>query len=111
MDVELLVTPDCPNESAAHALLRRALDDVGLAIVPVATSVIDSAEHAARRGFTGSPTILVNGRDPFTSSDQTGLACRVYIRDGRAYGIPDVRDLRRALKQAAEGEQGKDSRR
>lgn len=101
MDVELLVTPECPNEAAARELLRVALDDVGLARVPFVTSVIDSSEHAARRGFTGSPTILINGRDPFAAADQPGFACRLYSRHGRSYGIPDVRDLRRALKQAA----------
>jgi hypothetical protein len=109
MDVELLVTPECPNETPARVLLRTALDDVGLARIPVVTSVVGSVEDAARRGFTGSPTILINGRDPFVAADQPGLACRIYTIDGTARGVPDVRDLRRALKQAAVGEAGRDS--
>jgi hypothetical protein len=109
MDVELLVTPECPNETAARDLLRTALDDVGLTRVPVVTSIVGSVEDAARRGFTGSPTILINGRDPFVAADQSGLACRIYTIDGTAHGIPDVRDLRRALKQAAAGEAGREA--
>ena len=51
MDVELLVVPDCPNEAPAAALLRTALDDVGLARTPVTTTVIDTPAEAERRGF------------------------------------------------------------
>jgi len=65
MDVELLVVADCPNGTRAAALLCTALRDVGLGRVEITTTVITSPEHAGRRGFTGSPTILIDGNDPF----------------------------------------------
>ena len=40
MDVELRVIADCPNEGAAAALLRTALDDIGLPSVTFTRSVI-----------------------------------------------------------------------
>jgi hypothetical protein len=102
MDVELLVVPDCPNEVPAAALLRTALDDVGLARIPVTRTVIDTQEHAERRGFIGSPTIRIDAADPFAEPGQpVALACRIYRNTTGPAGIPDLRQLRQALKQAA----------
>jgi hypothetical protein len=99
MDVELLVVPDCPHESAAAALLRTALDDVGLGHLTFDVTVIDTHETAEARGFVGSPTFLLNGADPLAAPGQSAsLACRLY--PGGA-GLPDLRDLRQALKRAA----------
>ena len=66
VDVELLVVPDCPNESVALSLLRVAFDRVGLAAQSVRTTVIASQEQAQDRGFVGSPTILIDGVDTRT---------------------------------------------
>ncbi len=74
MDVELLVVADCPHESQAAALLQTALRDVGLVGVDVTTSVIDTPQQAEQRGFTGSPTILIDGSDPFAEPGQTSSA-------------------------------------
>lgn len=102
MDVELLVVPDCPNEAPAAALLRTALDDVGLGRVPVTTTVIDTQEHAERLRFIGSPTIRIDGADPFAEPGQpVALACRIYRNTTGPAGIPDLRQLRQALKRAA----------
>jgi hypothetical protein len=70
VDVELLVVPDCPNESVALSVLRLAFDRVGLAGQTVRTTVIAGQEQAQERGFVGSPTILINGVDPFGAAGQ-----------------------------------------
>lgn len=102
MDVELLVTADCPHETQAAALLRTALDDVGLSSVDITTTVITTPEQADRRVFPGSPTIFLDGRDPFAEPGQIpALACRVYVTPSGHSGIPDLRALRQALKRAA----------
>ncbi|MCX4657503.1 hypothetical protein AB0N79_40000 [Streptomyces microflavus] len=103
MEIELLVVPDCPNEAPARDLLVRALADVGLADTDVCVRVVDSQQKAAELGFTGSPTVLVNGRDPFSVAGRdAALACRVYRGpDGALSGLPDEGELRRALKRAA----------
>ncbi|MDQ2738313.1 MAG: hypothetical protein M3Y35_06800 [Actinomycetota bacterium] len=103
MDVELLVIADCPNGTRAAALLCSALRNLGLGRVEITTTVITSPEHAERRGFTGSPTILIDGNDPFPEPDQpSALACRVYPTSSGPGGIPDLRMLREALKRAVD---------
>lgn len=99
MDVELLVIPDCPHSAAAAGLLRAALDDVGLGRVSIRVSVVETEQDAETRRFPGSPTILIDGRDPFARPDaRPALACRMY-EPGAA--TPDLRQLRQALKRAA----------
>jgi hypothetical protein len=59
--VEVLSTPGCPN--AAETL---ALAGAVVAAVRPGTAVRDvrlTEEQARERGFPGSPTVLVNGRD------------------------------------------------
>ena len=98
----LLVTPDCPHRAAAAALLRTALDDVGLTGTEFATAVVATAEEATRIGFIGSPTILVDGEDPFAvPGARPGLACRIYPSPTGPTGLPPLRELRQALKRAA----------
>ncbi|MER7468661.1 hypothetical protein [Streptomyces sp. NPDC097981] len=57
---------------------------------------------AERSGFTGSPSILIDGRDPFAEPGTVpSLACRVYpTATGRA-GVPGFDQLRQALQEAA----------
>jgi hypothetical protein len=102
MDVELLVVPECPNEQPAAALFRTALDDVGLAGVPFRTTVIATHDGAVCRAFTGSPTFLIDGTDPFAVAGRAPtLACRVYAGADGLVGVPDLPALRQALKRHA----------
>ena len=102
MDVEVLVVADCPNEGAAVALVRRALDDIGLTRVPIRTRVVASDRDATELGFVGSPTVRIDGTDPFESRGMTaGLACRVYVEHGVRSGLPDLTKLRQVLKRHA----------
>lgn len=103
MDVEVLVVADCQNEGSAVTLVRRALDDVGLRRVPIRTRVVSSEQAAEKLGFVGSPTIRINGADPFESRGiAAGLACRIYVENGVRSGLPDLGKLRQALKSHAE---------
>lgn len=102
VDVGLLVVPDCPNADPAMRLLQTALTKVGLGATSVRTIVIDSGLAEYRRGFTGSPTILLNGRDPFAEpGNQPGLACRVYVTPTGPAGTPPLAELRAELGRAA----------
>ena len=101
MDVELLVVQDCPNEAPAAAVLRTALDEVGLSGIGIVTTVIDTWEEAVRRGFVGSPTFLINGVDPFSEPGRApALACRVYPHPTGLTGVPDLSELRQALTRS-----------
>lgn len=103
MDVRLLIIEACPNEGTAATLLRRALNDVGLARVPFETEVVTGLEQAKALGFVGSPTFLIDGQDPFGEPGRLpALACRVYRSAAGAAAVPDIGPLRQALKRAAD---------
>jgi len=102
MDVEVLVIPGCPGSDAASALLRRALDDIGLAGTPFTVRIIDSDEAARARRLAGSPAFVVDGVDLFHSGREGGaLACRMYRTADGPRNVPDLHALREALKERA----------
>ncbi len=100
MRIDLLVVPDCPNEAPARDLLSALLAEQGLT-ASVVTTVVSSADEAQARGFTGSPTFLINGVDPFAQDGaRVGLACRVYRSAHGLAGLPDREELALALVMA-----------
>jgi hypothetical protein len=98
--VTLLYLPDCPNWQTADTNLRSALLQAG-ADLPVHRRLVDTIEDAERLGFLGSPTVLIDGRDPFaTPGAVPGLSCRVYRTHAGLAGAPTVALLRAALANA-----------
>jgi hypothetical protein len=100
MELTVLTVPGCPNATAFEERLAAALADHPGAVVR--RRQIADEQEAAQAGMAGSPTLLINGADPFAAPGQVpGLSCRLY-RDatGRPAGAPSVADLRRALEQA-----------
>ncbi|MCX5388501.1 hypothetical protein [Streptomyces sp. NBC_00094] len=104
MEIEILVVPDCPHQQLAEQRIRQALEAASLTASVLNTRVIADEAEAERASFTGPPTILVNGHDPFAEAGAIpSLACRIrHTPDGLA-GAPGVDQLRRALGAAAEG--------
>ncbi|MCX4672667.1 alkylmercury lyase family protein [Streptomyces sp. NBC_01381] len=104
MRITVLTVPDCPNASAARERLRAALAGRAAEVVQVEVvqvEVRDEAE-AARWGMTGSPTVLLDGNDPFARPGAApSVSCRIYRHeDGAVDGAPAVAELRRALTAA-----------
>lgn len=100
LELTLLTVPDCPNAAAFEERLAATLADRPDVIVR--RREIAGEREAAEARMYGSPTLLINGVDPFAALGQApGLACRLY-RDaaGRPSGAPSVEALRRALEQA-----------
>lgn len=98
MDVRLLYLNGCPHWTVAEERLRSALASVGRDDEAIQRVLVETPEDAVRLGFIGSPTILLDGRDPFATGDeQAALACRVFSTpEGRA-GSPTVGQLAEAL--------------
>lgn len=102
MHLTILAVPGCPNAVLLEERVTSVLADHGH--VTVSRHLITTAEEATRWGMHGSPTILVNGTDPFGGPGQAAsMSCRLY-RDtsGRITGAPSTAQLRRAIEQAAE---------
>ncbi len=105
-EIELLWWNGCPSTERALTELRDALADVGLPEAEVRITEVRSDEEARERGFTGSPTILIEGVDCAPTTDEDiGLNCRVYRRrDDRISPTPDPEDVRQALRRALAAE-------
>lgn len=97
MELVLLTVPGCPNAATFEERLAAALARHPGTVVH--RREIASEPEAAQAGMHGSPTLLVDGTDPFASPGQApSLSCRLY-RDttGRMSGAPTVEALRSAL--------------
>lgn len=99
--VELMVVPHCPNIVPAQAQLRAILDELGLTGMTIQTTVIRSDDEAVARGFTGSPSLRINGVDPSPSSGPVGMSCRLYRAADGLSGLPDPVDVRAAIAAAS----------
>jgi hypothetical protein len=98
IEIELLIVPGCPNATAAQELLRSALLAAGLPDMSIRVSVIETDHQARERGFVGSPTILINGVDPFGDlGPPPALTCRLYSGSVGPSGLPSAEQLRKAL--------------
>lgn len=65
--------------------------------VIVTHHLIETPAEARRVGFRGSPTVLLNGVDPFAAASDPvgGLSCRVYQTPDGPAGSPTLDQLRR----------------
>ena len=100
MEITLQYFDGCPNwrTTAAHlaTLADQRVDST------IGYEVIDTHEAAVARGFRGSPTVLVDGVDPFADENApVGLACRVYQTEDGYAGSPSLSQLRRAIESAS----------
>lgn len=99
VEVTLRYFGSCPNWQTTAARLRAALDSTGHANTVVRHEKVETSNDAERLGFVGSPTILVDGQDPFLSpGTPVGLACRVYRTPKGLRGSPTVEQLRAVLR-------------
>ncbi len=100
MDVSLLYFDGCPNHHAALALLETLLAEAGWSGTIQFVNV-DSPERAEDLNFRGSPTVLINGDDPFLDTEApVGLSCRIYPTDEGYRGTPPKRELRAAIARS-----------
>ncbi len=97
-DVRLLYFEDCPNWRVAEAHLKEALVSVGADPDTVIYEQVTTLDQAEALGFRGSPTILVDGTDPFAEPDvPAGLTCRIYRTAMGLQRVPTVEQLQAAL--------------
>lgn len=101
MRVTIQYFEGCPHWKLANERLRKALGAEHREDVEVGYQLIDSPEEAERVGFHGSPTILIDGHDPFVTGDEpVGLTCRVFRTERGREGSPSEAQLRAVLNVA-----------
>lgn len=96
MEVTLLYFDDCPNWRDADTHLRTLQEE--LPDLRVTRRHVDTPEEAERTRFRGSPSILIEGVDPFADADApVGLSCRMYQTPDGPAGSPTLDQLRELL--------------
>jgi hypothetical protein len=100
MHLIVLAVAGCPNAPVLEDRLAAVLE--GRAGVSVSREVISDEGEAARWGMHGSPTLLIDGADPFAEPGQRpSMSCRRYRVDGgQVSGVPSAGELRRVIERA-----------
>jgi hypothetical protein len=98
VEIVLQYFDGCPGWRVAEERLRIALAEAGTAATVTEVEVATLAD-AERVGFTGSPTILIDGRDRFGGADAApSLACRRYVTEDGIEPAPSVEQLVAAIR-------------
>lgn len=94
-NVTLLYFDGCPHWQTTDERLRSLADELDFVLDH---ERVDTQEAAEARSFRGSPTILVDGDDPFARGDEpVGLSCRIYQTPDGPAGSPTPDQLRSVL--------------
>ncbi len=98
MHLTVLAVPDCPNAPVLTGRLTAVLAD--LDGVSLSHQVISDEVAAASWGMHGSPTLLIDGVDPFAAPGQpASMSCRLFAdENGQLSGAPSVGQLRQAIE-------------
>lgn len=97
MKITLQYFDGCPNWKMTKADLTTLIADHGLETT-ISYQLIDTPEAAEEHNFRGSPTVLMEGVDPFADPDApTGLSCRIYKTETGMAGTPSLSQLEEAL--------------
>jgi hypothetical protein len=97
MHITLQYFDSCPNWRIAESRVKSIIDDNDLEVT-LSYQRIETPEDAERYGFAGSPTLIIDGQDPFApETPQVGLACRTYLTAAGTAESPTVEQLEKAL--------------
>ncbi len=103
MEITIRYFDGCPNWQVARQRVTQTLEAIPVEERPsVKLERVETAEEAERLGFRGSPTVLIDGRDPFADdSAPVGLSCRVYRTESGFEGSPSLDQLYEVLNTDA----------
>ena len=99
MEITMQYFDGCPNWEVLDHRIAEALH--GRTDASIIRQRVETTEEAIRLGFHGSPTILIDGIDPFAEpSAPVGLACRVFRTPNGLAGSPTLEQLHAAFSEA-----------
>jgi hypothetical protein len=103
MDITLQYFNGCPNWMVTDGRLKTLIDEQDLDAT-IRYQLIETHEAAVEHGFRGSPTVLIDGEDPFAEHDApVGLSCRIYLTDDGPAGSPTLQQLQQATTASRPG--------
>jgi hypothetical protein len=96
--ITILHTPGCPNVALVRQRLADALARLSGPAPRVLVEEVADADEASRRNFHGSPAVLIDGVDLFTTAGTPpAFACRIYRSETGSEGAPSVDQIVAAL--------------
>ena len=99
MSVTIRYLDGCPSWQRVRERLRAAAREVGVDL-DVRLEPVETLQEAQRLGLPGSPTILLEGVDPFARPGSVpALACRLYDTPAGPAEVPTVDQLAAALRR------------
>lgn len=97
MTITIQYFDSCPNWRIAEGRVKSIVEEHGLE-ASIEYQRIETDDDAVEYRFAGSPTLLIDGVDPFASGQMpVGLACRTYVTDEGPAESPTVAQLEEAL--------------
>ena len=104
MKITIQYFDGCPHWKLADRRLTDVLQGLDGDKFTLEYQLIESPEMAERLRFRGSPTILIDGRDPFaTGAEPIGMSCRVFRTEQGVQGAPTEEQLREVLEGTRRG--------
>ncbi|MHB8431195.1 MAG: hypothetical protein ACYDDZ_11810, partial [Acidimicrobiales bacterium] len=98
-----LAHPGLPERRSSPPAARRRPRAVPRSRSSSRDREIASPDEAGRRGFHGSPALLVDGMDPFAGAETPpAFACRTYRTETGVEGAPSVDQIVTALTAGVE---------
>lgn len=87
--IEFLYFKGCPNSEETLSNLKEALKELNISEKVLNIIEVNDIEMAKKLNFSGSPTILVNGKDIYTLEKPVGFnfTCRIYDFGGKKSGV------------------------
>lgn len=99
MEVRLQYFEGCPHWHTLEDRLKALEGEIAFDLVH---EIVDTPEKAERTRFVGSPTVLIDGRDPFAEPGApVGLSCRIFTTPDGPAGTPTIEQLRMAMTGVA----------
>jgi hypothetical protein len=97
MNIILQYFDSCPGWKVVDERVKDIIEERGLH-ASLEYQRIETPQDAEKYQFVGSPTLLIDERDPFaTGSMPVGLVCRTYMTDAGVAPSPSVQQLEKAL--------------
>lgn len=97
MNITIQYFDSCPNWKIVEERVKSVIDEHELE-ASIDYQRIETDGDAVKYQFAGSPTLLIDGVDPFASGPMpVGLACRTYVTDEGLADSPTAAQLEQAL--------------
>ena len=94
MRIDVLSIPGCPNGPLSLERVHDAVKTSGVIDAEVQATLVVDSDGAVAVGMHGSPTILIDGRDPFAEFGTVpSISCRLYRTANGPQGCPTVAEL------------------